>query len=95
MHFKRQSRRSVRITWNDYFRADFPLKKIIVLHARSLIFTQKIYIRTHFSLSVPKKSMLAGFREVCGLKDRSRQKGVFLLRTSAQLELWQRCGLKA
>lgn len=39
--------------------------------------------------------MLAGFREVRRLKDRSRQKGVFLLRTSAQLEPWQRCGLKA
>lgn len=55
MHFKRHCRRSVRITWNDYFRADFPLKKKIALHVRSLIFTQKIYIRTHFTLSVTKK----------------------------------------
>lgn len=38
------------------------------------------------------KSVLAGFREVCRLEDSGRQKGVFLLRTSAQLELWQHCG---
>lgn len=60
MRFNRQCRHSTGITWNDYFRADFPLKKPIVLHAHSLIFTQRIYIRTHFPLSVMKKKHAGG-----------------------------------
>lgn len=72
----------------------FPLIKI-VLHAHSLISTQNtkdLYKSSLLSVSHRKKKkkrsmlVLAGFREVYRLKDRNRQKGVFLLRTSVQLE---------
>lgn len=74
----------------------FSLKKNSSTCTQFDLNTKDLYKNSLLSVSYKKKkSMLAGFREVCRLKDRSRQKGVFLLRASAQLEPWQCCGLKA
>lgn len=57
MHFKRQCRRSVRITWNDYFRADFPLKKRnSSTCAQFDLHTKDLYKNSLLSVSYKKKA---------------------------------------
>ena len=65
MHFKRQHRCSVGITWNDYFRADFPLKKNNSSTCTQFdLHTKDLYKNSLLSVSYKKKSVLAGFGEV-------------------------------